>query len=77
MSGLITLASALDRLAELETHLRDYLARVGDDADVRVALASCLYAAGRTEESRATVRDVLRDAPAHALARSLEHELAS
>ena len=77
LSGLITLASALDRLAELETHLRDYLARVGDDADVRVALASCLYAAGRTEESRATVRDVLRDAPAHTLARSLEHELAS
>ncbi len=77
LSGLITLASPLARLGELETHLRDYLGRVGEDADVRVALAGCLYAAGRTEESRTTVREVLRGTPTHPLARALDHELAS
>ncbi len=75
--GLITLASSLERVAELETHLRDYLARVGEDVDVRFALAGCLYAAGRCDESRTAVREVLRQAPTHALARALEHELAS
>lgn len=76
LHGLITLASPLGRVAELETHLRDYLARVGEDADVRFALAGCLYAAGRLEESRLAVREVLRRTPAHALARALEQELA-
>jgi glycosyltransferase involved in cell wall biosynthesis len=77
LHGLVTLATPLARVDELETHLRDYLARVGEDADVRYALAGCLYAAGRREESRTAVREVLRQAPAHALARALEHELAS
>jgi Flp pilus assembly protein TadD len=77
LHGLVTLASPLERLAELETHLRDYLARVGEDADVRFALAGCLYAAGRCDESRTVVREVLRQAPAHVLAQALEHELAS
>ncbi len=75
LAGLITLASALDRLADLEVHLREYLARVGDDADVRYALASCLFAAGRREASRAAVAEVLRRAPGHALATALAREL--
>ncbi|MBI3768918.1 MAG: hypothetical protein HY271_10555 [Deltaproteobacteria bacterium] len=77
LHGLVTLASPLERLAELETHLRDYLVHVGEDADVRFALAGCLYASGRCDESRAVVREVLRQAPTHALAQALEHELAS
>jgi tetratricopeptide (TPR) repeat protein len=77
LHGLIMLATALERITELETHLRDYLARVGEDADVRFALAGCLYAAGRHDESRTAVREVLRQAPAHVLAQALEHELAS
>jgi len=75
LHGLVTLADALDRLAELEVHLRDYLTRVGDDADVRCALASCLYAAGRNDESREVVNAVLRAAPAHPLAQTLMRTL--
>ncbi len=47
-------ADALDRLAELEVHLRDHLRRVGDDPDVR----------------RGIVRSVLREAPADRLAQT-------
>jgi len=75
LHGLVTLADALDRLAELEVHLRDYLSRVGDDADVRCALASCLYAAGRNDESREVVHAILRTAPAHPLAQTLRRTL--
>jgi len=71
LHGLVTLADALDRLAELEVHLRDYLERVGEDVDVRCALASCLFAAGRNDESRAAAGAVLRTAPGHALAQTL------
>ena len=77
LHGLITLASPLDRLVELETHLRDYLARNDDDPDVRYALAGCLLAAGRRDESHRTVQEVLRAAPAHTLAIALDRELAS
>src|SRR5262249_21683556 len=58
LHGLVTLAAPLERLAELEAHLRDYLVRIGDDVDVRCALAGCLYAAGRADESRRLVREV-------------------
>lgn len=75
LHGLITLAGTLDRLAELEMHLRDYLARVADDVDVRHALAGCLYAAGRRDESRIETQEVLRRSPGHALARALAREL--
>jgi glycosyltransferase involved in cell wall biosynthesis len=71
LHGLVTLADALDRLAELEVHLRDYLSRIGEDADVRCALASCLFAAGRNDESRDVAQAVLREAPAHALTQTL------
>ena len=56
-------------------HLLDYLSRVGDDADVRCALASCLYAAGRNDGSRDVVHAVLRAAPAHPLAQTLMRTL--
>jgi GT2 family glycosyltransferase/tetratricopeptide (TPR) repeat protein len=78
LHGLITIATAnTERLGELESHLRDYLSRVADDPDVRHALASCLYAAGRDAESRAAVNDVLRAVPDHAQARALAHHLSS
>jgi glycosyltransferase involved in cell wall biosynthesis len=75
LHGLVTLADALDRLAELEVHLRDYLSRVGEDADVRCALASCLFAAGRNDESREAAHTVLRTAPGHTLAQTLLYTL--
>jgi len=75
LHGLITLAVPLDRLGELERHLQDYLRRAGEDADVRYALAGCLYAAGRLEESRFAVREVLARAPTHRLALVLDQEL--
>jgi GT2 family glycosyltransferase/Flp pilus assembly protein TadD len=75
LHGLITLAAPLNRLGDLERHLRDYIGRAGDDADVRYALAGCLYAAGRLDESRVAVREVLARAPAHRLALALDREL--
>lgn len=78
LHGLITIAiEDTERLGDLEAHLRDYLSRVEDDPDVRHALASCLYAAGRDAESRAVVSDVLRAAPGHAQALALADRLSA
>lgn len=78
LHGLITIAiESTARLGELEAHLRDYLSRVADDPDVRHALASCLYAAGRDVESRAVVQDVLRAVPGHAQALALAERLSA
>ena len=75
LHGLITLAPELARLGDLERHLRHYLEAVGDDADVRCALASCLFAAGNVAESRTTVDAVLATAPDHPVATALATEL--
>jgi Flp pilus assembly protein TadD len=75
LHGLITLAPELQRLSELERHLRGYLESVGDDPDVRCALASCLFAAGNVAESRTTIRAVLATAPDHPVATALATEL--
>ena len=78
LHGLITIATERGtRLGELEAHLRDYLSRVQGDPDVRHALASCLYAAGRDAESRAVVDEVLRAVPGHAQAMALAQQLSA
>lgn len=69
--GLIQLGYELNRIKEVEIHLRDYLEIKPVDLSMIYSLAGCLYAQGRTQEAVSELKSILIFEPKNSNAQEL------
>lgn len=71
--GLVEIAYQSKRLDELEGFLKEYLIRQPLDLEMRYSLAGCLYALGKTKDSKQEVDYILAERPQHERAKELAY----
>ena len=74
---LLKAAYGLERISEVASILRDYVARYPDNCAVRYCLAGALFKQNKLDEAKAEARAILSFSPAHADAKQLLEVIAT